>query len=232
MDRTRRNIYLTVLGVCIFMVTVVGLFVHRMLQPKILNREQLQQEGAYVFAQARPIPTFSLTAADGKPFTPADLNGHWSIVYFAYSHCPQDCRNTLTTLGRFEKRLLHTRYGVDTRAYVITVDPARDTPLVFRDYLRQFDPSLHGVTGAIDAIRKFAFTLNVAFDKQAGGGDSYTVAYTPNLILINPDGRYQGFFKPPFREKTLELLYVSARELGPKSSARRQPSGNTDRDAK
>lgn len=211
MDRTKRNIYLTIIGVCIFMFTVVGLFVHRMLEPKILNKQQLQAAGAYVFDQGRPLPPFELVMADGKPFTPDVLAGHWSLVYFAYGHCPQDCRNTLTTLGRFEDRLQHTRYGVDTRVYVVTVDPARDTPEVLQDYLRQFDPSLKGVTGDLEAIRKFAYNVNVAFDKHASHDGGYAVAYTPNLILINPDGKYQGFFKPPFRQKFLELLYVSAR---------------------
>ncbi|MFX8961232.1 SCO family protein, partial [Acinetobacter baumannii] len=46
----------------------------------------------------RSLPPFTLTGDDGKPFTNANLAGHWTLVFAGFTSCPDVCPTTLTLL--------------------------------------------------------------------------------------------------------------------------------------
>jgi len=43
---------------------------------------------ALLYPQPRPLPDFRLQRTDGTPLTLADWRGHWNVVYFGYTSCP------------------------------------------------------------------------------------------------------------------------------------------------
>jgi protein SCO1/2 len=43
------------------------------------------------------------------------------------------------------------------------------------------------------------------------GGDNYLVEHSGNVVLLNPDGHYIGFFKSPQTLKNLTETYTSLR---------------------
>ena len=95
----------------------------------------------------------------------------------------------------------------------MSLDPARDTPEQLKNYVEYFNPEFTGVTGEFLNIHRFAKQVNVAFQKvvlDAASGD-YTVDHSGNVILINPDGYYHGFFKAPIETAKLALTYQSVR---------------------
>ena len=69
------------------------------------------------------------------------------------------------------------------------------------------------MTGDFLSIHRLASELNVAFRKvvtDAATGD-YTVDHSGLVAIVNPDGYYQGFFKPPLAVDRMALTYRSAR---------------------
>ena len=60
--------------------------------------------GTYL-ASARAVPDFSLIDQRGAPFGPRNLGGHWSLMFFGYTNCPDFCPTTLVTLAAMEKNL-------------------------------------------------------------------------------------------------------------------------------
>ena len=52
-----------------------------------------------IVPQAIPVPEFSLTRMDGKPFERKNLLGKWTFLYFGYTLCPDVCPTELTALA-------------------------------------------------------------------------------------------------------------------------------------
>ena len=140
-------------------------------------------------------------AAIGGPFTLVDQNGRtmsdrgfagrYRIVYFGYTHCPDVCPTDLATISHaltlFEKR--DAARAARVQPVFVTVDPARDTPAVLKDYLRAFHPRLIGLTGSAaqvaDAEKKFVVYARKG-DLQPGGG--YAMDHSRQIVLQGPDG--------------------------------------------
>ena len=84
------------------------------------------------------------------------------------------------------------------RFFLVSVDPIRDTPEKLRVYLDNFDEDFIGLTGGIDQVYKFATQVNVPFTPVVESEDPfYAVDHTGSLVLIDPEGKYAGFFRAP-----------------------------------
>ena len=127
---------------------------------------------------------WSLTRGDGAPMTDRDLRGHYALLFFGYTRCPDLCPAALAAVADAMRRLGARADGV--QPVFVTVDPAHDTPSVVRDYARRFDPRLIGLTGTtaeIDAVeRDYRITARVETDG--------TVEHSAVLVLLGPDGRF------------------------------------------
>src|SRR6185437_6073448 len=98
---------------------------------------------------AKPVVDVHLIDSQGRPFTRASLVGHPTLVYFGFTHCPDECPDTLAALAQVKKQAQLP----DLQVLFVTVDPERDTPAVLAGYLRHFDPCFFGVTGDPGEIR-------------------------------------------------------------------------------
>ena len=66
------------------------------------------------------------------------------------------------------------------------------------------------MTGGIDRIYKFATQVNVPFSPVVESDDPfYTVDHTGSLVLIDPQGRYAGFFRAPHDPEKIILALES-----------------------
>jgi len=200
----------TVAVVALFITVIVGGFVYVMVKPRIMSEGALRAQGLFLFERVRDIGEFKLVDDAGKPFTPADMKGKWTLLYFGFTFCPDVCPTTLALLSQFYKEL-PPEFAADTQIALVSVDPARDTPEKLHDYVQYFNPSFRGVTGEFLDLQKFATSMNVPFTKVPGGGDNYLVEHSGNVVLLNPDGHYIGFFKSPQTLKNLTETYTSVR---------------------
>jgi protein SCO1/2 len=144
--------------------------------------------------------SFSLTDQFGHPRTDAEFRGKLMLVYFGFTHCPDVCPLDLQKMSQAMAAL-----GPKADQVVpifITVDPARDTVEVMRDYVRPFDPRLVALTGDKAAIEQVARAYRVYFEPEpaaegadAGSGDAdYGVSHSSIIYLMDRDGRYRAHF--------------------------------------
>lgn len=208
MNATDRGILKTVLVIVILIALVLTAFIHTMTQPRIMSVKELVNNGAITYEEPKPIKDFELLAHTGAPFTKEDLKGHWTLLFFGFTHCPDFCPTTLALLDSFYGQL-DSDVREQTEVVMVTVDPARDTPEVMADYVPRFNPDFVGVTGEFLPIKLLANQFHIGFQKSTGGGDHYHVEHGENIVLINPDGEYEGFFKPPYTLARLKATYQS-----------------------
>lgn len=208
----RRGIMLTVAGVLVFILVVVTGFIHRVGQPRLLSDGELQANGLYLMDPPRDIGDFELLSHRGEGFTPASLEGQWTLMFFGFTNCPDVCPTTMAFLDEFLAEIEGTE-AEDTAVVMISVDPARDDIEQLANYVPYFNADFTGVTGEFLDLFRFATALNTPFRKVPGQGDDYQVDHSANVVLINPRGHYHGFFKAPLDLAKMKLTYRAARYL-------------------
>lgn len=135
---------------------------------------------------------FHLIDQNGKPFSDQDMKGKPYLVFFGYTHCPDICPTTL-----FEISQLFHRLGPDGNqlgALFITVDPARDTQAVLKEYLASFDPHLRGLTGDQSAINQAIKDYRVYAKKVPLKDGDYSMDHTAIVYLMDKDGKFVAPF--------------------------------------
>ena len=154
---------------------------------------------------SRALPDFSLIDQQGKVFGSANLRGHWSLLIFGYTNCPDYCPTTLTTLAAVQKRLRAAKAPVLPQVIFVSVDAKRDTPAQLAKYVPYFDPEFIGLTAAdqpgIEAVAK---KLGVAAIIQPGAGGNYTVDHSGEIFVVTPDGRIGAILTGPFSVAALQ----------------------------
>ncbi len=208
----RKRIWLTVALVLVFIAVVVAGFVHRVQQPRIITPGEMKANGLYLLPTPRDFGEVNLVDHRGQPFTRESLKGHWTLVFFGFTHCPDVCPTTMSFLNQFVATLEGSE-AEDTRVVMVSVDPARDTVEQLASYVPFFNPDFVGVTGEFLDVHRFATGLNTPFRKVPGEGENYQVDHSSNVVLINPMGDYHGFFKPPLDKAKMKLTLRSARAM-------------------
>ena len=133
---------------------------------------------------------FRLTNGDGRTVTDRDLRGHWALIYFGYTFCPDVCPTTLNQVAEAMDALGPKANQIEP--VFITVDPGRDTPAVVKQYTQAFTPKLLGLTGTPEEIAQVAreYRVYYAIHKTGSGPGDYTVDHSSILYLVDPDGRF------------------------------------------
>jgi protein SCO1/2 len=126
-------------------------------------------------------PAFALRDQDGRLTGPAELGGHWYVVAFLYTHCPDVCPVIASNLGVALRRL------PNLRVLAISVDPKNDTPASVRAFLRahRLPPSFRYVTGTRAELAPVWARYHVA----AIAGARPIVSHTAFELLVDPQGR-------------------------------------------
>jgi cytochrome oxidase Cu insertion factor (SCO1/SenC/PrrC family) len=138
---------------------------------------------------------FNLIDHTGRRRADAEFRGKFLLVYFGYSYCPDVCPTDLMALATAMDLL--GPVGRDVQPLFITIDPERDTVEHLADYVTAFHPSLIGLTGTPEEIRKLALAYKVYYAKvEAPDGSDYAIDHTGFVYLVGPDGQFVGFFPP------------------------------------
>jgi protein SCO1/2 len=162
------------------------------------NGPRNQPEHATALPRTVPLPAFALVDHRGQSFTPSSLAGHWSLLFFGFTHCPDICPATLYTLSRARDRM--TADGENFPDIVlVSVDPERDTAEVLADYIANFGPGVSGVTGPLDELQKLTSALGVYFARTPSDDRNYSVDHSAFVILINDRAELHAVFRPPHK---------------------------------
>lgn len=156
--------------------------------------------------EPRTIAEFALADQHGKPFSLDSFKGHWSLVFFGYTSCPDVCPTTLQQL-RLAKKLMLQQESADKipLVYFISVDPERDTSQKLADYLAYFDPAFIGAGGTEQQIRALTSQLGIAYfiEPHPAGAIQYNVDHTASLLLLNPRGQLYGVLSAPYEAASI-----------------------------
>ena len=203
----------TVLVCTAFMAVLVGLLVYRVVNPGALDREQLNQNGLFLYDTPRSFTDIELVDQNGEAFTEQDLEGQWTLVFFGYTFCPDICPITLATLSQFMDLLEQdTDYAEDTEVLMVSVDPRRDTPERLKEYVSYFNEDFDAVVGEYPALFNFARQLNVAFNYLPGETEEeYLVSHSGEILVINPEGDFHGIFKVPHEPERMKENFEAMR---------------------
>jgi protein SCO1 len=134
---------------------------------------------------------FSLVTQDGKRLSDVDLTGQYRLIYFGYSFCPDVCpvdvQKLMAGFRAFEKA--QPVLAAKTQPIFITVDPARDTPPVLKQFVSAFHPRLIGLTGTPAEIAAVAKAYAVIYETSPGATPgAYLVDHSRTTVLYGPTG--------------------------------------------
>jgi len=135
----------------------------------------------FVISPPSAAPAFALRDQAGRLVGAQDERGHWLVVTFLYTHCPDVCPLIANTLGV----TMRTLPGL--RVLAVSVDPKGDTPAAVRTFLRahRLPTGFRYLTGSRAQLAPVWARYHVA----STGGPHATVSHTAFELLIDPAGR-------------------------------------------
>jgi protein SCO1/2 len=172
-------------------------------------------ESAVLYPQPRNVPDFELTRADGKPLTLSDWHGRWTVVYFGYASCPDVCptrslrssrcgRNSASGLHEARRHRLHFCRSASAA-------PERLGP-----YVAFFSPDFVAATGSDEQLTGLTRSLGLLYSRSTGADGTIQVDHSGSAVIIDPQGRLVGIFRPPFAPAALarDLAVLAAANAG------------------
>ena len=199
--------------ILVFMVTVLSLFINKLTTPRTLSNDELLINGLFLFDTPKEISDFEFFSSNSKSITKSDLMGKWTLMYFGFTNCPDECPTTMYQLSKLIKVLRDKDFTLDDKQWIlVSIDPERDTPEIIDRYAKGFDKDFIGVSNARPMLLSLATQLsvnNVMPSHSSHMDHSHLDNHVNNIILLNPEGKFAGIFRPPFDISRLSLTYQS-----------------------
>jgi protein SCO1/2 len=183
-----------------------------MLPLSLLALACLPAEPPSRLAVIRPAPDFTLTTQDEKSLRLSDLRGKVLLVSFVFTTCNGSCPATTHRMGGVQQALAARGLSKDGRVRLlsITLDPARDTPEVLRNYMRLYDADPANwtfLTGPRERVEKVIAAWGMWARPAANG----QLDHPSRVFLVDPKGRVReiynlDFLKPAWVVEDMEML--------------------------
>jgi protein SCO1/2 len=178
-----------------------------------MNKKSITEvkiDGVYL-PTSKEMIDFELTDNTGKPFTKANLKGHWTMLFFGFTNCGMVCPTTMAALNDMYKNLEKELPGDRLPAVVmISVDPDRDSVERMNEYVTTFNSHFVGARAEMPQIETLEKELHlVAVKMQADGSakNQYTINHSAEIMLFNPEGKLQAFMSYPHKADQMAKDY-------------------------
>lgn len=155
--------------------------------------------------QPRDIHSFHFTGIDQKPFDNTSLYGHWTLLFFGFTHCSSMCPTTMAELNQVYQ-LMAKRNAQVPQVVMISIDPERDNLEQLARYVKAFNPNFYGARAAEERIHQLTQELGLAYFKttqKSHDEQNYDIEHTGAVMLINPQGKLTAFFTAPHQAKLI-----------------------------
>lgn len=153
----------------------------------------ISAEVGLIYPAAREIKPFELVAADQTKFTQENFLGHWTMLFFGFTHCSKVCPTTLALMSKVYQQL-KPQYP-NLQVVLISLDPERDTLSALANYTHAYHPDFIGATGKLPELRKLQSQLGIYSARDGGSGPNYQLQHTSSILLIAPNGKWAGIFR-------------------------------------
>jgi protein SCO1/2 len=193
------------IGILAIVAFAAGLLLARLIAPERV--EPPQTERATVLVDPRALPPLDLVDQDGHAL-PADFfAGHWTLVFFGFTQCPDICPTTLATLAQTVRQLGDLPPAERPRVLLVSVDPERDTPERLAAYVRFFDPAFLGAAGSLEATAAAAAAFGVPYAKVTTPEGGYTLDHGSGIFVVGPTGGMRAYLSAPHQAATIASDY-------------------------
>ncbi len=172
----------------------------------------LKDAGANALSPPLEIPQFSLIDQQGQPFNNDRLRGNWTVAFIGFTYCPDVCPTALAKMAEALNRLKATPSDNKPPVFLfISVDPFRDTPEILDNYVKYFNKSFIGLTGAPEHISKLVSGLGLYYVYTDPDDDhflddvlhkptkeDYGVVHSSRVLFISPRAQLVAMLPQPF----------------------------------
>jgi protein SCO1 len=132
---------------------------------------------------------FTLVDGDGKTVKDSDFAGKYRIMYFGYTFCPDVCPVDVQNIGGAMKLLDKEKPELSAKIVpvFVTIDPARDTQKVVKEFTAAFYPRMVGLTGTAAQVDAAAKVYRVPYQKRETP-TGYLMDHGRQAYLMGPKG--------------------------------------------
>lgn len=162
-----------------------------------------KDQGGDAFAQCRTSQVAGGAATIGGPFTLVDENNRTvtekdvitepTLIYFGYTFCPDAC--PFDASRNAEAVELLEGQGISTTPVFVSVDPARDTPEVLKEWTDYLHPKMLGLTGSMEQLKAATRAYKSYFKIHEAEDEFYLVDHATFSYLMLPEHGFVEFFR-------------------------------------
>ena len=209
-----KNIKISLALIILFMVAVLSLFVNKLTTPRYLSAPELLVNGYYQFPNPKEFSNFQILTSNNVVLDKDIFKGKWTLIYFGYTRCPAECPVAMSLIKTLYSTLDSKGFNLSNKqTLLVTIDPENDAPNTIDKYAKAFNKSFIGARGDRPMLLSMATQLNVMVVEPPKSMQhdhmEHLENHSNNILLINPEGQYAGFFRPPFDEEKFLLTYQS-----------------------
>lgn len=144
---------------------------------------------------------FTMVDHHGRPVTDASFRGQYMLIYFGFTFCPDICPAELDKVTMVLETM-EEKHGIAPGVMVpvfVSLDPWRDSVSKIRTYIKDFHPTMVGLTGTPEQVNDMAaefrvYSASTKREDEFGEDDDYLVDHSVYFYLIGPDGRFVNYF--------------------------------------
>jgi protein SCO1/2 len=145
-------------------------------------------------SQHDPRPSFTLVDTAGKTYDfGARTRDKVTMLYFGYTHCPDECPTSMADLAQALSRL-PSAVARQVAVVFVSTDPWRDTRPVLRKWLDRFSPTFIGLTGTPAQVAGAEVRMGMPISrrvpaKKSAGAGRYSVDHFAAVMAYGRDNR-------------------------------------------
>ena len=138
---------------------------------------------------------------NNKKFNKQSLRGHWNLIFFGYTNCPDICPNTMEIIKDIWNNL--EKHYIPVRFIFITLNPEKDTDKEIKKFLIKYNENFIGLNGEKEQIVLLKKSLGIYAKNTVKNGID-VINHAGFLLLINPKGQLYGIFSPPLISQNIK----------------------------
>jgi protein SCO1/2 len=154
-----------------------------------------------------PAPTFTLIDQNAQPATDAQLLGHPWVADFIFTTCASLCPTMSARMSELQDQL-----PADVKLVSFSVDPARDTPAVLKEYATHFHAQPGRwmfLTGDEKTQERVVRAMKLPFVPAQG---DTPIQHDEHFVLIDSQGKIRNFYDS-FVPQRMDALVRDANSL-------------------
>lgn len=210
MRNTTQKSHKKIIGVILVvlaLVVSVEMYFGFLHHPEVANNVKIN--GVFL-ANAKEINDFQLSSTQEKSFSKANLNGHWTMMFFGFTNCGMVCPTSMAALNGMYKLLEKDLPPTSMpQVVMVSIDPDRDTVQRMKEYVTSFNPNFLGARADINETIKLEKQLHITAAKIQNSPEKndYYFNHSAEVLIFNPKGQLQAYLSYPHNAEEMAKDY-------------------------